>query len=86
MLVRKGLVDPGRLRSSIHGQVRPVGVADFEGVVSTNVEYAPHVEFGTVYQRPRGMFARGIAEKRNKIRALLKQARNEIVERLTRGF
>ena len=39
-------VDGGRLRNSIQGEVRKEN-NEIIGVVSTNVEYAPYVEFGT---------------------------------------
>lgn len=38
-------VDTGRLRSSVRNTVSSSG--DPVGTISTNVEYAPHVEFGT---------------------------------------
>jgi len=38
-----GVRTGGLLKSSIHGEV----VSAFEGVVGTNTEYAPYVEFGT---------------------------------------
>jgi len=37
-------VDTGRLRSSIKSQVAP-----FKGIVGTNVEYAPFVEYGSTF-------------------------------------
>jgi len=39
-------VDTGRLRSSIGSNVEALGGA-VTGYIGTNVEYAPHVEFGT---------------------------------------
>lgn len=43
-------VDTGRLRSSITHTVRSAGLftgATIQGVIGTNVVYAPHLEFGT---------------------------------------
>ena len=42
-------VDTGRLRNSITHVTRPDEKAVYIG---TNVEYAPHVEYGTVHQDP----------------------------------
>jgi len=43
-------VDTGRLRSSISWRLERVG-GTVVGVVGTNVEYAPYVEFGTRHNR-----------------------------------
>lgn len=40
-------VDTGRLRSSVTHQVQQDGKG-LVGIVGTDVDYAPHVEFGTV--------------------------------------
>lgn len=45
-------VHMGRLISSIHHQVTPIGGGDVQGVVGTNVDYAIPVELG----RPPGSF------------------------------
>lgn len=39
-------IDGGRLRNSIQGTLK-VKDSEVTGIVSTNVEYAPYVEFGT---------------------------------------
>lgn len=45
-------VDTGRLRASIAANVRSVGAPRrVEGVVGTNVEYAPYMEYGTTHTR-----------------------------------
>ena len=45
-------VDTGRLRASIVSQVRSVNFPRrVEGVVSSNVEYAPHMEYGTEHNK-----------------------------------
>lgn len=45
-------VDTGRLRSSITNRVGVEG-GGLVGIVGTNVEYAPYVEFGTRYMAAR---------------------------------
>jgi HK97 gp10 family phage protein len=45
---RNAPVDSGRLRSSIHSEIKPTS-----GAVLTNVEYAPFIEFGTYRMRAR---------------------------------
>ena len=50
----KGRIDPhhigGTLRASIHSKVYHRGKSSVTGIISTPVEYAPHQEFGTVFQ------------------------------------
>lgn len=41
-------VDTGNLRRSIHTEIK----SDKEAEIGTPVEYAPYVEFGTIYQPP----------------------------------
>jgi len=54
-------VDTGRLRSSI---TSALGEEDDKivGVVGTNVEYAPHIEFGTVNQSAQSFLRRALEE------------------------
>jgi HK97 gp10 family phage protein len=47
----KAPVDRGNLRRSYHTEARATGPHDAEARTGTNVEYAPHVEFGTSKQR-----------------------------------
>jgi HK97 gp10 family phage protein len=42
-----GGADTGRLKASIIPDVRQVGEGNYQGVVGTNVFYAPYQEFGT---------------------------------------
>lgn len=44
---RNAPVDTGRLRSSITSQVTVVSKRDVQGVVGSNVRYAPYMELGT---------------------------------------
>lgn len=46
-------VDTGRLRSSIASEVRR-GPEGPEGIIGTNVEYAPSVELGSLHTRKDG--------------------------------
>lgn len=59
-------VDTGRLRSSITGTVSKAGfpVKRLQGIVGTNIEYAPYMEFGT------GIFAGNSRVKMPPIEAL----------------
>ena len=63
-------VDTGRLRASIVPEVRPHG-RDVQGIIGSNVKYAPHQEFGT---------RRGLIGKRYLQRAL--EANAERIKRL----
>lgn len=64
---RRCPVDTGRLRSSINHRVEQEG-DNIVGIIGTNVEYAPHVEFGTrnadnsVRTEPAGFLRGGIDE------------------------
>jgi HK97 gp10 family phage protein len=61
-------VDTGRLRSSISHRLdyEGSGIAGdgpgFVGIVGTNVEYAPHVEFGTVRMGPQAFLRPGVEQ------------------------
>lgn len=58
---RRCPVDTGRLRSSITSDVVAEEGA-LVGVVGTNVEYAPYVEFGTSRQPPAAFLRGGVDE------------------------
>lgn len=68
-------VDTGRLRSSITGTVSSAGfpVKRLQGIVGTNIEYAPYMEFGT------GIFAGNARVKMPPIEALEGWARRHKV-------
>lgn len=55
-------VDTGRLRSSIFSRY---GAS--EGIVGTNVEYAPFVEYGTRYMEGSHMFEKGLEQIKHKM-------------------
>jgi HK97 gp10 family phage protein len=69
-------VRTGRLRASITHEVRGL-----TGVVGTNVEYAPYVEFGTVKMAPRRMFAVGIERAWPKVQQIWQEAMARLWER-----
>lgn len=56
-------VDTGRLRASITHALEGRGKT-LSAVVGTNVNYAPHVEFGTRYQPPRSFLRAALAAVR----------------------
>lgn len=68
-------VDTGRLRASITGTVSSAGfpVKRLQGIVGTNIEYAPYMEFGT------GIFAGNARVKMPPIEALEGWARRHKV-------
>lgn len=70
---RNAPVDTGRLRSSITPEIRRM-TREVQGVVGSNVKYAPYQEFGT---------RRGLAGKRYLQRALEENA-EKIKELLTK--
>jgi len=49
---REAPVDTGRLRASITYEMTTGADGLPAAVIGTNVDYAPHVEFGTIYQAP----------------------------------
>ena len=61
-------VDNGVLKSSIVDGKRKTGVYE----VSTNVEYAPHVEFGTLHMRAQPYMQPAIDETRKEFPDLIK--------------
>jgi len=77
-------VDTGRLRNSIHVESVNTDGEVWEGIVGTDVEYAPFVEYGTSKMAPRAMFrhGKGIAEKRmrKKIQQALKMGIQEYLK------
>lgn len=53
-------VDTGRLRASITHEVA-IDAVGLVGQVGTDVEYAPHVEYGTIHMAPRAFLRGGLA-------------------------
>lgn len=63
-------VRTGRLRNSIKYRVLGRGV-NLSGVVGTQVEYAPHLEFGTSKMEPRPFLRPTYERERKTIKAIL---------------
>jgi HK97 gp10 family phage protein len=61
-------VDTGRLRSSITSVVGEVD-GETSVVVGTNVEYAPHIEFGTSRQTAQSFLRRALDDETRKLGA-----------------
>jgi HK97 gp10 family phage protein len=72
-------VDTGRLRASIVPDVQVVEGDIVQGVVGSNVEYAPFVEYGTRKMGGRPYIGKAFALNRDRIKRLL----GEVVERMT---
>lgn len=88
--VRLCPVDTGHLRASINyrthiqndGEQRPDGLDgladDGEAVIGTNVEYAPHVEYGTRFQRAQPFMRNGIDAALPGIRTIFKRRLGDV--------
>ncbi len=64
-------VKTGRLRASINSRSSLLtGHKEGEAEVGTNVEYAPHVEYGTKYQRPKPFLRTGAEDSKYDIEAI----------------
>lgn len=68
-------VDTGRLRQSITPSARLLDgrLPSGEAEVGTNVEYAPYVEYGTKYMRPRAYMRIGAEASRKPIMEVLQR-------------
>ena len=68
-------VDSGRLKNSIATEARDGGMTQ---VIGTNVEYAPHVEFGTRFMSARPYLFPAFEQERpklvNRLRTVLEEA------------
>ena len=73
-------VDTGRLRASITPEVR-VMTKVVQGIVGSNVVYAPFQELGTKRMKGRFYLRRAIESNLTKIRELLSRAVGAIVEK-----
>jgi len=62
-------VDTGRLMNSI---IHKVIKKDLKVRIGTNVEYAPHVEFGTKIMPPRPFLRQAFIESKPEIRKILR--------------
>ena len=73
-------VDTGRLRASITPEVRAM-TKTVQGIVGSNVVYAPFQELGTRRMKGRFYLRRAIESNLTKIRELLSRAVGAIVEK-----
>jgi HK97 gp10 family phage protein len=73
-------VDTGNLRSSI----TPVVVSWAQGYVGTNVEYAPHVEFGTVKSAAQPYFEPAYLEGKKQANRVFNAAVKRAIKRAGR--
>ena len=71
-------VDTGRLRASITPEVRPFGDT-IQGVVGSNVEYAPYQELGTKYMEGRFYLRRALEQNAERIYRLLNSTVGRII-------
>ncbi len=76
-------IDTGRLRASITPEIRPFGDT-VQGVVGTNVVYAPFQELGTRFIRPRRYLQRAFEQASNRIKRRFEKAMKTIVEKRPR--
>ena len=71
-------VDTGRLRASITPEVRPFGDT-IQGVVGSNVEYAPYQELGTKHMEGRFYLRRALEQNAERIYRLLNSTVGRII-------
>jgi hypothetical protein len=74
-------IDTGRLRASITPVIRPFSGDTIQGVVGTNVEYAPFQELGTRFLRARRYMQRAIEEASDRIKRRFERAVKFLVEK-----
>lgn len=67
-------VDTGRLRQSLQPSVVREGNT-IRGSVSTNVEYAPHLEYGTSKMEPRPFMRSTLAEQAEAVKQIMKNGK-----------
>lgn len=75
---RNAPVDTGRLRASITPEVRlgnPI-----EGIVGSNVEYAPYQELGTKFMRGKFYLRRAFEENIQRIKTIFDRAVGSIID------
>lgn len=66
-------VDEGNLKGSINSQVKGE-----QAIVGTNVDYAPHVEYGTRFMRAQPFMRPAIDEKRKDLLRLFQEVFREV--------
>ncbi len=74
-------VDTGRLRASITNDVREMG-SEIQGVVGSNVLYAPYQEFGTRYMEGRFYITHSIEAKESEIADRLLMALDDVAAQI----
>ena len=72
-------VDTGRLRASITPEIRQGKSID--GIVGSNVEYAPYQELGTRFIKPRRYLQRALEDNQERIFALISKTVDRIIAR-----
>lgn len=71
-------VDTGRLRASITHKVENDGISA-SATIGTNVEYAPHVEFGTVHQKAQPFLRPALIENESRARDRFRQQVERVI-------
>lgn len=66
-------VKTGRLRSSITHEIID-NESNITGQIGTNVEYAPHVEFGTIKAKAKPFLVPALLESKDRIISFIKKA------------
>ena len=74
-------VDTGALRRSLREMKQNKTPGRIESQVGTDIEYAPHVEFGTRYQRAQPYLRPALDENTNEIQAAFETRLNQLIGR-----
>lgn len=74
-------VDTGTLRRSLREMKQNKTPWRIESQVGTDTEYAPHVEFGTRYQRAQPYLRPALDENTNEIQAAFETRLNQLIGR-----
>ena len=74
-------VDTGTLRQSLREMKQNKTPGRIESQVGTDIEYAPHVEFGTRYQRAQPYLRPALDENTNEIQAAFETRLNQLIGR-----
>lgn len=74
-------VDTGTLRRSLREMKQNKTPGRIESQVGTDIEYAPHVEFGTRYQRAQPYLRPALDENTNEIQAAFETRLNQLIGR-----
>jgi len=74
-------VDTGTLRRSLREMKQNKTPGRIESQIGTDTEYAPHVEFGTRYQRAQPYLRPALDENTNEIQAAFETRLNQLIGR-----